>query len=137
MTSAVLNHHPFVSGGQPTRKIVLAKVAGFCFGVRRAVDLTLQERKGGVEPMATLGPIVHNAQVSDYLHAAGVTQVDSVDHVERGTVIVSAHGASPQVRVKAQRRGLKVLDVTCPFVTKVHQSAKKLPSSRPCTQRSM
>lgn len=115
-----------IASSHASRKIVLAKVAGFCFGVRRAVDITLQQRAATSGPMTTLGPVVHNSQVGDRLGEQGVGCADSLDGIVSGTVVISAHGASPETRKMAIKRGLNVLDVTCPFVTKVHRSAKQL-----------
>jgi 4-hydroxy-3-methylbut-2-enyl diphosphate reductase len=76
--------------------------------------------------ITTIGPVVHNAQVTDRLRSDGIEQAASLDEVSMGTVVISAHGASPKLRERAVEKGLNVLDATCPFVTKVHRSAKQL-----------
>jgi 4-hydroxy-3-methylbut-2-enyl diphosphate reductase len=105
-------------------KLLLAKPRGFCAGVDRAIDvvnLTLQLYPG---PVYVRKEIVHNVHVVNELRAKGVIFVDELDEVPDGaTVIFSAHGVSPEVRARAAGRGLKVIDATCPLVTKVHHEA--------------
>jgi 4-hydroxy-3-methylbut-2-en-1-yl diphosphate reductase len=114
---------------KPVRKIVLARAVGFCFGVRRAVQIALQERKSHPEGrITTLGPVVHNEQVSADMHQKGIGCAPTLSEIEQGTVVMSAHGIAPAVRRDAERRGLKIVDVTCPFVTKLHRSALELAS---------
>lgn len=114
------------TGGAVKRKVVLADVAGFCFGVRRAVEMTERARSEREGPVTTLGHLVHNSQVTDRLKARGIAGADSLDEIEAGTVVLSAHGSAPIVLRQARDRGLAVVNVTCPFVTKVHRSAKSL-----------
>ncbi len=108
------------------RRIVLAEVAGFCFGVRRAVDMVNQARQERTEHITMLGPLVHNAQVVERMRVQGVETENSLENIRQGTVVLSAHGVAPKVRDSARERGLTLLDVTCPFVTKVHRTAKQL-----------
>ena len=115
-----------VGSGKSHRRIILAQVAGFCFGVRRAVEITVRERNRTEGRMTTIGPVVHNEQVTDHLRRDGVEQAAGVEEIDSGTVVISAHGASPRVGARALEKGLEVLDVTCPFVTKVHRSARQL-----------
>jgi 4-hydroxy-3-methylbut-2-enyl diphosphate reductase len=104
--------------------VLLAAPRGFCAGVVRAVeivDLALGAFKG---PLFVRKEIVHNRHVVKGFEARGVTFVDELDEVPDGArVIFSAHGVSPAVRERAARRGLKVIDATCPLVTKVHLEA--------------
>jgi 4-hydroxy-3-methylbut-2-enyl diphosphate reductase len=109
-----------------TRRIVLAKVAGFCFGVRRAVDITEAARAQRRGRMTVLGMLVHNEQVIERMRESGIDSAGSLDAVEEGAVVVSAHGAAPGVRASAKEKGLDVVDVTCPFVTRVHRCARAL-----------
>lgn len=111
---------------KPTRRIVLAEVAGFCFGVKRAVEMTLAARQQEIGSMTTLGPIIHNDQVIDRMRAEGVDLAADLSDIRSGTVVMSAHGVSPYVRAQADAQGLRILDVTCPFVTKVHRAARQL-----------
>lgn len=113
-------------GAWQTRRIVLAKVAGFCFGVRRAVDLTLTARRERPGRIATLGSLVHNEQVIGQLLDAGIERTDSISTLTDGAVVLSAHGVAPSVVRNARERGLNVVDGTCPFVTKVHRAARAL-----------
>jgi len=98
----------------------IAKHAGFCMGVRRAVDAAL-EAAGTGEEVCTLGELIHNPQVVQMLKEKGVPTVNSLEEVAGGTVLIRSHGVSPQVLFECTVRGLKVLDCTCPFVAKLHQ----------------
>ncbi|HZP83504.1 MAG TPA: 4-hydroxy-3-methylbut-2-enyl diphosphate reductase [Chthonomonadaceae bacterium] len=109
-----------------TRRIVLAEVAGFCFGVRRAVEMTEAARRERSGAVTTLGPIIHNEQVIARMGADGIGTAPTLEQIAEGTVVLSAHGVSPAVRAQAQARGLGIVDVTCPFVTKVHRAACQL-----------
>ena len=103
--------------------VLLAKSAGFCYGVRRAVDMASQAETG----TKTLGPIIHNPQVVARLSAQGVAPVDSLDEVGDGeTVLIRSHGVGPSVYEEASRRGIRVIDATCPHVKKAQQDAKKI-----------
>jgi 4-hydroxy-3-methylbut-2-enyl diphosphate reductase len=108
------------------RTIKLARVAGFCFGVRRAVDIALEARAKDNGNLTLLGPLVHNRGVMNDLDSKGIRAAKSLDQVEPGAVVLSAHGVAPSVRLSARQHGLKVVDATCPFVTKVHRAAKRL-----------
>ncbi|HXZ24801.1 MAG TPA: 4-hydroxy-3-methylbut-2-enyl diphosphate reductase [Nitrospiria bacterium] len=105
-------------------KVLLAKPRGFCAGVERAIDvveIALQLFPG---PIYVRKEIVHNKHVVEELKAKGAIFVEELDEVPDGArVIFSAHGVSPEVREKASARQLKVIDATCPLVTKVHHEA--------------
>ncbi|MBI3989192.1 MAG: 4-hydroxy-3-methylbut-2-enyl diphosphate reductase [candidate division NC10 bacterium] len=107
-----------------SKKLLLAKPRGFCAGVDRAIDvvnLALQIYKG---PIYVRKEIVHNHHVVESFKKKGVIFVEDLDEVPDGaTVIFSAHGISPEVRTMAASKWLKVIDATCPLVTKVHQEA--------------
>lgn len=107
-------------------KIRLAEVYGFCGGVRRAVEIAedaLKERK----KIFLIHELVHNEQVTEELAAKGITSVSSLQDVPDGaTLIISAHGAAPQIFAEAKQKHLKVIDATCPLVRKVQQSAGEL-----------
>lgn len=107
-------------------KLVLASPRGFCAGVVRAVKVVeLAVEKWG-RPVYVRGEIVHNPHVVRSLQGKGVIFVDELDQVPEGSrVIFSAHGVEPAVRKAAEERNLRVLDATCPLVTKVHREAKK------------
>lgn len=107
-------------------EIVLAPDAGFCFGVRRAVDRALAE----VEKHGSLysqGPLIHNRQVVDGLRENGLQPIDDIEDAPLGaTVMLRTHGVGPSVYEAAQRRGLNVIDATCPFVRRAQKEAHRL-----------
>jgi 4-hydroxy-3-methylbut-2-enyl diphosphate reductase len=106
------------------REIVLAGPRGFCAGVDRAIDIVELALQVCPHPVYVRKEIVHNRHVVEALRAKGAHFVDELAEVPDGaTVIFSAHGISPAVREEAQRRGLRVIDATCPLVTKVHLEA--------------
>ncbi len=98
--------------------------AGFCFGVRRAVDTALREAAEGKRPIYTLGPVVHNRQVTDALSERGIRILDSeaeLENAEPGTVILRAHGVPKALEERIQSMGFTVVDAVCPFVKKIHR----------------
>ncbi|HMK92873.1 MAG TPA: 4-hydroxy-3-methylbut-2-enyl diphosphate reductase, partial [Thermoleophilia bacterium] len=106
--------------------IVVARYAGYCYGVERALRIA---EEAGVElepPIYTLGPLIHNPSVVRRLARRGIAAVDDLGEVERGTVIVRTHGVDPEVIAAARARGLEVIDATCPFVNVAHQRAEVL-----------
>ena len=104
-------------------QIILAKTAGFCFGVIRAVKLTYELLEQG-RPVATLGPLIHNPQVVEDLESKGAITCDSVDDVPDGCeVVIRSHGVGQSVYDKISTRRLAYHDATCPFVTKIHKIA--------------
>ncbi|MCY3774630.1 MAG: 4-hydroxy-3-methylbut-2-enyl diphosphate reductase [Candidatus Aminicenantes bacterium] len=106
------------------KKLVLASPRGFCAGVVRAIDVVRIALDVCPPPIYVRKQIIHNAYVVDELRGEGAIFVDSLDQVPSGgTVIFSAHGVSPQVWADARSRSLKVIDATCPLVTKVHVEA--------------
>jgi 4-hydroxy-3-methylbut-2-enyl diphosphate reductase len=105
-------------------EIVLAGPRGFCAGVERAIDIVELALEVCRPPVYVRREIVHNGYVVEKLRAKGAVFVDELNEVPDGaTVIFSAHGVSPAVRENASRRGLRVIDATCPLVTKVHLEA--------------
>ena len=106
-------------------QIILAKTAGFCFGVNRAVKLTYELLEQG-RPVATLGPLIHNPQVVEDLESKGAITCDSVDDVPEGCeVVIRSHGVGQSVYDKISTRRLAYHDATCPFVTKIHKIAAR------------
>ena len=107
-------------------RILLANPRGFCAGVNMAID-TVQELIGLIgTPLYVYHEIVHNKHVVERFVDQGVTFVESIDEVPSGsTVVFSAHGISPAVRAEAAARGLRMIDATCPLVTKVHVEARR------------
>ena len=106
--------------------IQVARHAGVCFGVRRALEeaySVLSEQQGSI---ATLGELIHNPHVVRDLERQGVRVAHSVDDVDEGTLIIRAHGVAPQVKNAAESAGLNVIDATCPFVKRVQDHARTL-----------
>lgn len=100
--------------------ITLAKTAGFCFGVNRAVNMVYELLEKG-EKVCTLGPIIHNPQLVEELAQKGVRIVEDPDEVASDeTLVIRSHGVSAKVTEKAKKLGTKIADATCPFVTKIH-----------------
>ncbi len=110
------------------RRIVVAETLGYCWGVRRAVDI-ITEAASPVAPIAPIGDVIHNPQVVERLRSQGVRGATSVDEaVERGVhrVAITAHGMGPHLAVQAAERNLELIDTTCPLVIKVQRLAQKL-----------
>ena len=102
-------------------KIVLAQSAGFCYGVRRAVELA-EEKAAQSVPCVMLGPLIHNKDVTGRLAAQGLRVVNSPEEAPEGFgVIIRSHGESRAVHQDFARRGTEVFDATCPNVTRIHQ----------------
>lgn len=104
------------------REVKLAKSAGFCFGVKRAVDMVYEEAKKGGS-IYTYGPIIHNEEVVSDLEKKGVRVInneDELDDINNGTVIIRSHGVPKKIYDKMISKGLNVIDATCPFVKKIH-----------------
>ncbi len=107
-------------------KIRLAKTAGFCMGVRRAVDMALDlQRTRPPLPIVTYGPLIHNPQTLELLRTRGIEQAQSLDDIDHGTVIIRAHGISPQERKILEEKGVGVIDATCPRVARVQAVIRK------------
>jgi len=109
-----------------SKNLLLLKPRGFCAGVVRAIDIVRIALEAFGPPIYVRKEIVHNRFVVEELQGKGAIFVDSVDEVPNGErVIYSAHGVSPEVRDASENRGLRVIDATCPLVTKVHVEAVK------------
>ncbi len=103
----------------------LAKNAGFCFGVSRAVEL-VEQSAGKGNTVVTLGPIIHNRHVVERFNTLGVKVIDSPHEAEHGTtVIIRSHGVPKSVIEVLQSRGAKIIDATCPFVKRIHGIVEK------------
>lgn len=107
-------------------KIFIAKHAGYCYGVQRALKLAREAVQSREKHIYTLGPIIHNPQVVESLKQQGVTAVKSIDEIESGTVIIRTHGVDPLITKMVKEKGLEVIDATCPFVAKAQQRAAAL-----------
>ncbi len=100
-------------------KVILAKTAGFCMGVRRAMEKVLAEANKGKGPISTFGPLIHNTQVMELLESKGVTTVEEISGLETGTLVIRAHGIPPDQRAHLKASGLRLIDATCPRVARV------------------
>ena len=105
-------------------KVIKAKTAGFCFGVKRAVDTVYEQvEKCGGKNIYTYGPIIHNEEVVKDMGQKGVTVLRSeeeLDALEEGIVIIRSHGVEKRIYDKLNARGIGIVDATCPFVKKIH-----------------
>ena len=110
-------------------EVKLAKTAGFCFGVKRAVDTVYKEAEKSSETIYTFGPIIHNEQVVEDLEKNGVFVVNTVEELKSlkpgTTVIVRSHGVGKSVYDLMEDSGLHVVDATCPFVKKIHRIVER------------
>jgi len=110
--------------------VKLAKTAGFCMGVKRAVDIVLEmaQKKGG-KTFYTFGPLIHNPQTIQLLEKRGVIPVRHVDDIQEGekdaTIVIRAHGISPDERKRIKERNIRIIDATCPKVAHVQAIIKK------------
>src|SRR6266568_5198496 len=106
-------------------KVILAKQAGFCFGVKRATKLAF-EAAGKDQNTYTLGPIIHSPQVVGKLENLGIRALDSLDGMDHGTIIIRSHGVELNAITEAQQKNLNIVDATCPFVKKAQDHVKSL-----------
>ncbi len=103
------------------KEVILAKSAGFCFGVNRAVELAYKLLEENVS-VSTLGPIIHNSQVIDDMSAKGAKIIDTPDEAEKNTtIIIRTHGIPRTLLDDIESSGIKFVDATCPFVKKIHK----------------
>jgi len=110
-------------------EIKLAKTAGFCFGVKRAVDTVYKEAEKNNETIYTFGPIIHNEQVVEDLEKNGVFVVNTTEELKTlkagTTVIVRSHGVGKAIYDLMEECGLNIVDATCPFVKKIHRIVER------------
>ncbi len=108
-------------------EVIVADNAGFCFGVKRAIKMANDTLQGSHGQVKSLGSLIHNPQVVNSFAKRGLEVVSDLDDVDSiDTVIIRSHGVGPEVKDSATSRGLKVVDTTCPFVTKAQQYAARL-----------
>ena len=106
-------------------QVLLAEEYGFCFGVERAVEMVEGALAEGAT-VRTLGPLIHNTQEIERLEAEGVRTIDAPAEVSEGlTAVIRAHGVTPEVQRELEERADRVIDATCPFVTKVQKLAER------------
>lgn len=104
----------------------LAESAGFCFGVERAVKMAVSALEEFGEPVYTLGPIIHNPQEVQRLQNMGIRMAHSLEEIPGGTVVIRSHGAPKGVAEEAVKRGLKIVDATCPLVKRLKERVREL-----------
>ncbi|MEJ2658451.1 MAG: 4-hydroxy-3-methylbut-2-enyl diphosphate reductase, partial [Desulfobacterales bacterium] len=106
-------------------KILIAKNAGFCMGVRRAVEMVLDAPGKHQNPIFTFGPLIHNPQVLDLLKEKEIFILDHVPTSGTGTVLIRAHGVPPKIKQDLKKAGYDIIDSTCPRVIKVQTIIRK------------
>ena len=111
-------------------EVIRAKTAGFCFGVKRAVDTVYEQLKTASDDSViyTYGPIIHNEEVVKDMKQKGVVVLQSeaeLDGLTDGTVIIRSHGVEKAIYDKLNEKGIKIVDATCPFVKKIHNIVQK------------
>ncbi len=102
----------------------MAKTAGFCFGVKRAVEQVYEQIEKAKKPVYTYGPIIHNQEVVQDLERKGVRVVETLEELGQlsdGIVIIRSHGVGKQVYDVLEKKGIQIVDATCPFVKKIHR----------------
>jgi len=104
-------------------EIRIAKTAGFCFGVKRAVDMAFSNVKEA--NTYTYGPIIHNEVITGALEKDGVYAIDDIEGREVNKLIIRSHGVSPEIYEKSEERGINIVDATCPYVKKIHNYVEK------------
>ena len=105
-------------------RITVAKSAGFCFGVKKAVE-TVTENLNKYNSLSTFGPIIHNPQVVEDFKQKGVLSIDEVDNINTEATVIRSHGAPPEVFEKLAQKGITVIDATCPYVARIQQTVAK------------
>ena len=109
-------------------QVTVAKSAGFCFGVQRAVDTVYEQVEKGIRPIYTYGPIIHNEVVVQDLEERGVQvleEKEDLGQLTEGTVIIRSHGVGKEIYDLISAKGLNCVDATCPFVKKIHRTVEK------------
>ena len=109
-------------------EVILANTAGFCFGVKRAVDTVYEEAARSSQPIFTYGPIIHNEEVVRDLEEKGVHVKNGLPEereIQTGTMVIRSHGVSKKELQALQNAGYRIVDATCPFVSKIHRAVQK------------
>ncbi len=106
-------------------EIKVAKTSGFCWGVKRAIDISLETARGKSEPTYTLGPLIHNPQLITLLESNKIHAIDDIGRIEGGQIIIRTHGITPQKRKEIKSKGFSIKDATCPLVARVQGLIKK------------
>ena len=109
-------------------EVKVAKTAGFCFGVKKAVDKVYEQIECARKPIYTFGPIIHNEEVVRDLEEKGVRVIESEEELRKlkdGVVIIRSHGAGKHIYDILEENGIEIVDATCPFVKKIHKIAQE------------
>lgn len=106
--------------------VEVAREAGACYGVERALEMTEDALKDGTSPVRTLGPLIHNPRVVASLAERGAAVVEDPRDASGSTLVLRTHGVTPAEETEARELCSSVVDATCPFVKKVHRAAEKL-----------
>ena len=107
-------------------KLFVAKSAGFCFGVKRAMDMALEAAQKYPKHLYTLGPLIHNPQAVEFLEGIGIKVKERIEDIPTGTVVFRSHGVSFEDSKKAKEKKLHIIDATCPIVKRAQFFAKFL-----------
>ena len=109
-------------------EVITAKTAGFCFGVKRAVEKVYDQVNHGKKEINTYGPIIHNEEVVSDLESKGVKVLESrkeLEQLQSGTVIIRSHGVGKKIYQMIEEKGLELVDATCPYVRKIHRIVRE------------
>lgn len=108
-------------------EVIMSPITGFCFGVKRAMSLIEEGLGGGGKTLYSIGDVIHNPQAVEDLRSKGVIPVFSMDELSGGdTLIIRAHGVMPDLIEEARRRGINLIDTTCPFVQKSQEYVRQM-----------
>ena len=109
-------------------EVIVAKTAGFCFGVKRAVEKVYEQIEKGKTPIYTFGPIIHNEEVVRDLEEKGVTVLETTEELRQlteGVVVIRSHGVGKEIYDILENNGIEIVDATCPFVKKIHRIVRE------------
>ncbi|HHU49181.1 MAG TPA: 4-hydroxy-3-methylbut-2-enyl diphosphate reductase [Clostridiales bacterium] len=112
-----------------SRQIIVAENAGFCFGVKRAVDMTVEYNKKKESRVYTLGPLIHNDDVVKSLEEECIFRIDNIEDIAKlkpgDTIVIRSHGTTPDIIERLKQTGAKLMDATCPYVSSIQRKARK------------
>lgn len=106
-------------------EIILAKSAGYCYGVQKAIDKVEESINDSNKSIHTLGPIIHNKQVIEKLENQGVYSTEQVEDINDGTIIIRSHGVEPNIYEKVNNQNLELVDATCPYVKNIQKKVER------------
>ena len=106
-------------------EIILADKAGFCYGVKRAVEMTEKELSNTKEKVYSLGPLIHNPQAVKEFEEKGLMVIDEISEIRDSKVIIRSHGVSKEIVDKMKEQNIDIVDSTCPYVKSVHNKVEE------------